>query len=283
MVNTLGNYKTFLTNIYNILLRRKSNILTKQATIFNTNYDLFIKKASEELGSSLKINDGFNRNPKLDNQFKFSAAEYFNAIYNKGNLYNYKVEVPSINLVKLHGSLSWSKQGDDIVFQLTDYLKHFKDNLEEYAVVNGYEKMCRYVNDFNTQFQIILPTKKKFHETLLDRIYYNLLRIYANELDKENTLLIAEGISFEDEHILDITQKALRNPTLQLLVFCYEKDNVNSYEQKFGQYKNVDIVFDTQKVLGFSEFNSIMGNVLFQNIIRPKVMVEQAGEIDNAQ
>lgn len=280
---TLNNYKEFLHDIFNILTKRKSNILTKQTTIFNTNYDLFIKKASEEFGSSLKINDGFNRNPKLDNLFKFSPTEYFNAVYNKGNLYNYQVEIPSINLIKLHGSLSWGRQGEDIVFQIPDYLGKFKDSIQEYAEANGFEKMRRYIKDFNGQFQIILPIKDKLRDTLLDRVFYNLLRIYANELDKENTLLIAEGISFEDEHILDITQKALRNPTLRLIIFCYQKESVEGYESKFGQYKNIDIVFNEGSNLGFAEFNTIMKEVLSQDITKVQDVGASQEEANNAK
>ena len=59
-------------------------------------------------------------------------------------------------------------------------------------------------------FYMILPKKDKFKETLLNRVYYDMLRIYANELDKENTLLITNGFSFDDEHILDITKRALK-------------------------------------------------------------------------
>lgn len=281
-VTTLNNYKEFLHNIFGILIKRKSNILTKQTTIFNTNYDLFIEKASEKFGSSLKINDGFNRNPKLDHLFNFSVTEFFNAIYNKGNLYNYQVEIPSINLIKLHGSLSWCRLGEDIVFQTTNYLGKFKDSRQEYVEANGFEKMCKYIKEFDSQFQVILPIKEKFRDTLLDRVYYNLLRIYANELDKENTLLIAEGISFEDEHILDITQKALRNPTLKLIIFCYKKEDVDGYENNFGRYRNVDIVFRVTGNLGFAEFNSIMKNVLSQDISQVQDMGISQEETNNA-
>jgi len=283
-VTTLNNYKEFLKNIFDILIKRKSNILTKQTTIFNTNYDLFIEKASEKYGSSLNINDGFNRNPKLDHIFNFSVMEFFNAVYNKGNLYNYQVEIPSINLIKLHGSLSWCRLGEDILFQTTNYLGKFKESIQEYAEANGYEKMRKYIKEFDSQFQVILPIKEeKFRDTLLDQVYYNLLRIYANELDKENTLLIAEGISFEDEHILDITQKALRNPTLKLIIFCYKKEEVDGYENKFGRYKNVDIVFRVPDDLGFAEFNSIMKDVLSQDILQVQDMGISQEETNNAE
>ena len=272
-LTTLNNYKEFLQNIFEIMIKRKSNILTKHTTIFNSNYDLFIEKASEEFGSTLKINDGFNRNPKLDNLFKFFVTEFFNVVYNKGNLYNYQVEVPSINLIKLHGSLSWGRLEKDIVFLTPNYLEKFEDKILEYAESNGFEEMCKYVKEFNNQFQVILPTKEKLRDTLLNRIYYNLLRIYANELDKENTLLIAEGIS----------QKALRNPTLKLIIFCCKEGEVGSYEKKFSRYKNVDIVFSEKGNLEFEEFNSIIKDVLSQDISQAQDVDVPQEEANNAE
>ena len=42
----------------------------------------------------------------------------------------------------------------------------------------------------------VFSLSNSFEQTILDQTYYDLLRIYTNELDKENTLLIAEGFSF---------------------------------------------------------------------------------------
>jgi hypothetical protein len=260
ITTTLNNYKTFLGNIIQILTKRKSNILLKQANIFNTNYDLFIHKASEEFASALRLHDGFNRNPKLDSRFKFSTTEFFNTVYNKGNLYNYQVEIPCLNLIKLHGSLSWEKSEADIIFQVNgNSLGKLKDNsqaIQDAKKNNDDVKLLSLLKEFSNQFYIILPVKDKFRDTLLDRVYYDLLRIYANELDKENTLLLAEGFSFEDEHILDITHRALKNPTLRLIIFCYKKGNVEEYEGKFGQYNNLDLVYNEDGSLDFSEFNN---------------------------
>ncbi len=75
----------------------------------------------------------------------------------------------------------------------------------------------------------------------MDRTYYDLLRIYANELDKENTLLVAFGFSFQDEHIRDITVRALKNPTLRLVVFAYDSSAEKSLTKLFKGYSNVDI------------------------------------------
>jgi hypothetical protein len=44
---TLSDYRQFLTNVSRILDERKTELLPKQATVFTTNYDLFIEHACE--------------------------------------------------------------------------------------------------------------------------------------------------------------------------------------------------------------------------------------------
>lgn len=111
---------------------------------------------------------------------------------------------------------------------------------------------------FNRKFSIVLPRQEKFKDVVLDHTYYALLRLYANELDKENTLLIAEGFSFSDNHILGLTTEALRNPTLKLVVFCYEKAELDSYVQKFNSFNNVEVVYSESETIDFAKFNSIL-------------------------
>ena len=69
---------------------------------------------------------------------------------------------------------------------------------------------------------MINPTKKKFTESVIDHHFYELMRQYSNNLEKENTLLFVSGFSFADEHIADITRRAANtNPTLHIVVFAY--------------------------------------------------------------
>ncbi|MGH9772965.1 MAG: SIR2 family protein, partial [Candidatus Acidiferrales bacterium] len=88
-------------------------------------------------------------------------------------------------------------------------------------------------------YAVILPQVTKFKTTLMDRTYYELLRIYANELDRENTLLVAFGFSFSDEHIRDITRRALENPTLRLIAFSHSNKDRQAFARMFGEYNNV--------------------------------------------
>ncbi len=110
MVNaTLENYRTFLAIVSRILFKNTNNILPKQANIFSTNYDLFVEKALEDVRGGVRLADGFTRGPLITGAFPFSISEFFNSTYNNGHSYNYRVEIPTLNLVKLHGSLSWER------------------------------------------------------------------------------------------------------------------------------------------------------------------------------
>lgn len=250
---TLRCYELLLKSIEEILLARRTTILPRQATVFTTNYDLFLEKASAACPSTI-LNDGFNRRPSLGHQMEYSSRNFFRATYNTGNLYDYRVEIPSINLIKLHGSLSWVKNKDDILLRVEAMKLLDHDGTHE-------ERM-----KFITARAVVLPQAAKFRETVLDRTYYDLLRIYANCLDRENTMLIAFGFSFGDEHIRDITMRALKNPTLRLMIFAFNASARDGFAQMFDQYNNVEIVArGDEEELHFQHFNDLLGRILRTN------------------
>ena len=99
-------YRTCISVIERILSERRTDLLPKQANVFTTNYDLLIEQASAH-SHGMKLNDGFSRLPSPNSRPEFSSANFFDRTYNSGNFYDYKVEIPAINLIKMHGSLQW--------------------------------------------------------------------------------------------------------------------------------------------------------------------------------
>lgn len=263
--STLKNYNNFISNIAKILFQRKNNLLHKQASVFTTNYDLFFELAYQDYSGNFILNDGFRRRPSIGNDVVFSISEYFNTVYNIGNMYNYQVEIPSINLIKLHGSLNWGINGNTII-NSTDYIEMAKKLIKS---TNSNE-----VNDFINLFTLVLPKKDKFRETLINQTYYDLLRIFANELDKENTILISEGFSFFDEHIFEIVKRSLRNPTLKLIIFCYSKDDKEILSNKFNGNNNVEIIFSSTEFIKFEHFNNILFDIL-PNYLREDEIIDK--------
>ncbi|MDQ1638978.1 MAG: hypothetical protein QOF62_2317 [Pyrinomonadaceae bacterium] len=201
--------------------------------------------------TSLNLNDGFIRVPRLDRRVEYSSRMFFTQTYNTGNVYDYEVEIPSINFVKLHGSISWTKDDDDVICRIRT-----RDLLAAGSSPAD-------LRDFVESYAVVLPQTTKFRTTLMERTYYELLRIYANELDKANTLLISFGFSFNDSHILDMTKKALKNPTLKLIAFAFNDADREAFAVKFDSNNNVEIVTPAVgEEIGFQRFNELLRDVL---------------------
>lgn len=256
------SYATFLRTLNRILLKRRSSLLGKQANIFTTNVDLVFEVALELM--EIDVNDGFTGKirPRLD------LGEFNTLRFRHGTRYEYRSEIPVVNLVKLHGSAAW-RQGDgtEIFFdhglaQIQDVLKLYNmakpelleisdpDQIEVDALIAaaGNHTLSDSGRDFVKAYSalsIVNPEKTKFATTVLNQTYYELIRRFANELEKENSALFVHGFSFRDEHLRDLVLRAARtNPTLQVVVFCHSRATRNELQLLFPaeQVKNGNIL-----------------------------------------
>ena len=227
---TYENYKKFFEIVSLILLRRKSTILSKQANIFTTNIDIFCETALEE--SNLEYNSGFSGllNPK------FGLSNFKKSISKRSLHFENVSEIPVFNLIKMHGSLTWYKKGDDINFSRLTHIDRTALKKGDKEFMSFYEKIA-----------IINPEPKKLRETVIDLIYYELLRMYSSELEKENTVLFVLGFSMSDQHIREITVRAANsNPTLKIYVFAHSKDRLSEMSKNLNigelRYSNIEII-----------------------------------------
>lgn len=226
----LESYKEFLENIDRILFERKTSILPRQANIFSTNYDLLVEYAADLL-PNIVLNDGFVRSYALNNRLVYKPEVFFDRRYRGDGQFEKYAEIPTINLIKLHGSLSWGVQDDEVYFT-KPILPNFK------YLENSASKLKACLK----KIAVILPIMSKFHDTLFERIYYESFRILSKSMDSENAVLISFGFSFNDEHILDIVRRSLRNPTAQLIIFSYSYESSLEYQKKIrGAEKCVDL------------------------------------------
>ena len=296
----LEKYKDFITTINTILLERKNTTLNKQVNIFTTNIDIFLEKALEL--TNVEYNDGFlgRFNPIFE-------TGCFKKLFHKTSLhYDQTYELPVFNLIKIHGSLSWKKKGEGgILFDSNlQSVKNIKDNLKTTAHLNieknKFDDLISQIKDIS-QFNfdenfingyekllIINPTKEKFKETLLNRNYYEMLRIYSNELEKENTLLFVMGFSFSDEHIQEITLRAINsNPTLMMYICIYDEKEKEEVQYKFKHSNNRNIRYIsfediTNKSSDDKNHKDNQNNKLdFHNI--NKIFNKLLGEVDGKQ
>lgn len=154
--------------------------------------------------------------------------------------------------------------------------------LEDAYWIGTKDETLAAVETFTAQYRslgIVNPDKRKFATTVLNETYYELIRRLANELEKENSVLFVHGFSFRDEHLRDLVLRAARtNPTLQVIVFCYSRDGLQSYEQFLpdAEVKNGNIEFVVPAKPGDGEEErkislDILESDYFAPIVRDKI------------
>jgi hypothetical protein len=254
-----STYNKFLSSLNTILINRRSNLVSKQINIFTTNMDILLDYSLES--QNLSFNDGFAG--KLNT--RFGTINFHNTIRKTSSHFDYHSEVPLFNLFKLHGSVNWKLDGDKISYDygLTtlDEIKHSKippseiiasinhpiDELIEdlrkspIPLSSNHHKFLEAYN----KLLMINPTKAKFAITTTDLNFYELLRMYSNHLERENSVLFVLGFSFADEHIREITKRvAASNPTLLIVIFCHSKSSKLSIQSKLAEFSNIKFISD---------------------------------------
>lgn len=288
-------YKEFGDIVYRIFAERGNPALDRQFNIFTTNYDPIIELIFDH--STCICNDGFEGRIEPC----FSTDNYSKTYYRQAIFSNRKAEIPSVNLLKLHGSVTWSTDiiKGGIVYQqyqsqIHNFIKeysalfdaamvsridaHFTANQPDEAnkqiqslfastifdaLLTKAGDYSKFVQSYKSSFLIVNPTKEKFSDTLLNKNYYELLRIFSNELEKENSLLVVNGFSFRDEHILDLVKRSMVNPSLKILIFTYHDTAIKDFQKLIGEVKNNNITYialDGEK-LSLNYFNQILSHI----------------------
>lgn len=263
----LASYARFLRTINRILLKRHSSILAKQANIFTTNVDMVFEVALEEMG--IDFSDGFSGKIRP----RFDLGDFNTVRLRMASRFEQRSEVPVFNLVKIHGSAGWLQEqrtperteiifdhGLSVVAEVQDALGAARGDLipiDRPSEVDAAMLIAKASSDvvpatiqaFTEAYDklgIVNPDKQKFATTVLNETYYELIRRFANELEKENSVLFVHGFSFRDEHLRDVVVRAARfNPTLQVIVFSYSRDGLADYHKLIPEteVKNSNILF----------------------------------------
>ncbi len=273
-------YSDFYTSLNTLLNKRKTNLISKQVNVFTTNMDLFNENALEEGGYT--YNDGFSGrlNPI------FGTENFNNSIRKTSSHFEYQSELPLFNLFKLHGSVNWllNPDGkikydnnletlngldaikiDKKVLLDIEYEKKIKgkdvwfsytiDELDAQIVKKKIVKVKDHDDFLEAYDKLIMinPTKEKFETTTRKLTFYELLRMYSNNLEKENSVLFVFGFSFADEHIKEITLRVAKaNPTLLIVIFAFNKAAKEDIEKELTERNNVVYIYDKNDKINFS-------------------------------
>jgi hypothetical protein len=269
----VANYRMFLNNVLQILSHRKA--LERRCNLFTTNYDGCFPLIADEIlrdgNVDFLLNDGargFRR--------RYLQARNFNTyLCETGVFERHQTSIPQINLIHLHGSVYWTKDDSNVVVdynsqsaanlltaELQGRLSGFSESLENPAATVAtltppwfsVEERSAFWDAYR-ELPIVNPTKWKFHETVFEEHYYQMLRLLSYELEKPNAVLITFGFSFADEHIRNLVKRSLSNPRLQVYICCYSQKARQAMESEFRGFRNVCCVALTDAPLDFSAFN----------------------------
>jgi len=277
---TKKGYNDFYTSLNTILNKRKTNLISKQVNIFTTNMDLLNENALEVCGFT--YNDGFSGrlNPL------FGTENFNNSIRKTSSHFEYQSELPLFNLFKLHGSVNWLLDVDEkikydntlgvlnginnVIIDKKDlleieYKKKIKgddvwssftiNELEEQIIKKKIVRVKEHIDFLEAYDKLIMinPTKEKFETTTRKLTFYELLRMYSNNLEKENSVLFVFGFSFADEHIREITIRVAKaNPTLLIVIFAFDKIAQKAIVKELTEHDNIIYIFDETDKIKYS-------------------------------
>ena len=278
----------FASTVMRLVAERGTTTLPRRVNFFTTNYDPMIELSLEEL--NVPFNDGFTGRVKP----VFDPSSFSRLMCEQSLFMEYTSQVATANVLKAHGSLTWRRGSDDggIAYSNVDDTLHscyegFADAVDLDQVVEvGHlvEAECDedgltelhelagelpegdrdlidgFTDKYDSTLCIVNPAKRKFEETVLEQSYYDLLRIYANELDRNNALLLVFGFSFADEHILELTKRAIRsNPKLIVIISCHTRDDIAWYRSLFLNADNVYLLAPKEdKEIGLGELTEVL-------------------------
>ena len=114
---------------------------------------------------------------------------------------------------------------------------------ESLSIDSASSELMQSFREAYDELVMINPRKAKFRETVLDLHFYELMRLYANALEKPTTCLFAMGFSFADEHIAQITRRAVAsNPTLLVIIFAYDDTAKAAIQKCIGKSNHNNII-----------------------------------------
>ena len=240
----LAEYTTFLRIWNAILLHRKNSLLSKEINLFTTNIDIFPEMAFDSL--CLECNDGFNGRFKP----QFSPSNFKKSRFKKGLYYDNLAHVEQVVKALPASGACIDIPAKATIADLVAVVTSTTPDPSLDGFLAAYEKLLIVVN----------PTKEKFRHTLLNHTYYDLLRMFSNELEKENSALFVLGFSFADEHIREITLRAANsNPTLIVYIVAHTSETKAELADRLGatNIKNRNI-----EIIGPEQEKDVSGNIV---------------------
>lgn len=202
-------YAKFYDLLKYITLNVNENSKNNTINIFTTNYDLYSEMVLEEKG--IKYYSGFSGFFLR----KFNSSYYDYGYYESTKLVNYNFyrKRDYINLIKLHGSLSWSLNENGELIELPFFYLN---------------------NDLNPA--IVLPSFKKYSKVTYENYYFELQFYFKQTIFLHNSSLLVFGTQMGDLHINKILEDAYSIKGTNIIVFCRNQQEYKTIEKKYSNF-----------------------------------------------
>lgn len=243
---TRAAYEEFCTAAIQTVANRESVDKPKQVTFFTSNYDLCMDLALGEAG--IPTNSAY-----LGRFSRFVTQQTFgNRVFSNGIGLGYRTEIPSANLVKIHGCASWLYEGDrltiDDSYQILEEIKALfhevsqfgiqqpetRPNTSEPSESRATETSTKASADFETlrcQAEATLERTQQGEEDLvaklndLDDAYKKLAVVLPNKGKFASTVL---DETYYDQLRRLSNQLELPNTSLLVMGFSFADEHIRS-------------------------------------------------------
>ena len=170
---TRAAYEGFCTEAIQTVANRESVDKPKQVTFFTSNYDLCMDLALDEAG--IPTNSAYlGRFAR-----RVTLQTFGNRVFSNGIGLGYRTEIPSANLVKIHGCASWRDDGHQLTiddsYQILEEIKALFDEISRFGehqpaiAPNASEPSEANATDTSPETRADFETLKHEAETAFER------------------------------------------------------------------------------------------------------------------
>ncbi|CIU93641.1 Uncharacterised protein [Streptococcus pneumoniae] len=253
-----NQYKRFVQNLIDFL-NNEGFDKPKRVNIFTSNYDTLFEMIFDKLSKENRLtyfNDGSRGFFK-----KFVSTEnYHLKISHSGMSDSFQREIPTINLLKIHGSVTWINSNNEIEVNLENKIFEKLCNSSD-KIINLITKF----NDNNVSTEDNLLDPKKYEETLLfgslteEKLSEELFRIFEKFSDEVESFYLL----YKTFPVVNPTKEKFSDTVFQQ--HYYQLLRMLSFELE----KNDSVLI----VFGFSFSDEHILEIVRRSIVNPKLKI----------
>lgn len=253
-----NQYKRFVQNLIDFL-NNEGFDKPKRVNIFTSNYDTLFEMIFDKLSKENRLtyfNDGSRGFFK-----KFVSTEnYHLKISHSGMSDSFQREIPTINLLKIHGSVTWINSNNEIEVNLENKIFEKLCNSSD-KIINLITKF----NDNNVSTENNLLDPKKYEETLLfgslteEKLSEELFRIFEKFSDEVESFYLL----YKTFPVVNPTKEKFSDTVFQQ--HYYQLLRMLSFELE----KNDSVLI----VFGFSFSDEHILEIVRRSIVNPKLKI----------